>query len=204
MIRLTLLGVGAMNSPRFRPAGLLLAWHGTRLMFDGGGDAVPSSRIRAWLVTDLQAELIADIRQHAVRLGVTPLARGYGANEFRVRCMPVAHTSHPTYGYLIDVAERRVVWAPEFWRFPRWAAGADVMFADAAGWQRPIRFAGGVGGHAPVVDTAEQARTHGIQRLIFAHIGRPSIRAIDAGWTPPFGEWGREGHLYRLSAVPQR
>jgi hypothetical protein len=49
-----------------------------------------------------------------------------------------------------------VVWAPEFWEFPGWARGADLMFADAAGWQRPIRFARGVGGHAAVSATADQ------------------------------------------------
>jgi len=41
-----------------------------------------------------------------------------------------------------------VVWAPEFWEYPRWAQACDLMFADAAGWDRPIRFVGNVGGHA--------------------------------------------------------
>ncbi|NIQ54519.1 MAG: hypothetical protein GWN71_14410, partial [Gammaproteobacteria bacterium] len=69
---------------------------------------------------------------------------------------------------------RRVVWAPEFWEFPEWADGADLMFADAAGWRRPIRFRGGVGGHACVLDIAHEARRRGVKRLVFAHIGRPS------------------------------
>jgi len=89
------------------------------------------------------------------------------------------HTRHPTYGYLISCGSRRVVWAPEFWQFPLWVAGADLMFADAAGWARPIRFARNVGGHAAVCDTARLARENGVRRLVFAHIGRPSIRAID-------------------------
>jgi hypothetical protein len=54
---------------------------------------------------------------------------------------------------------------------PEWAAEVDLMFADAAGWRRPIRFAGGVGGHACVAETAEQAHRHGVRRLVFAHIG---------------------------------
>lgn len=72
------------------------------------------------------------------------------------------------------------------------------MFADAAAWQRPIRFRGGVGGHAAVLDTAEQARRLGVGRLVFAHIGRPTIRAVDAGLQPPYGEIGREGATYLL------
>jgi hypothetical protein len=199
-LRMRLLGVGAMNSPRYRPAGLLLAWGRRRVMFDGGDDAAPSAAVDAWLVTDASAELISDIRRRARALGVTPIVDAWSAAGLRIHPLPVAHTSHPTFGYLIEVAARRVVWAPEFWRFPEWAAGADLMFADASGWERPIRFVGGVGGHAAVLDTAEQARRDGIARLIFAHIGRPSIRARDAGQRPPFGTWGDEGHLYRLVA----
>lgn len=92
---------------------------------------------------------------------------------------PAAGGAHlaPTYGYRIEVAGRRVVWAPEFWQFPTWAAGADLMFADGSAWTRPIRFAHGVGGHASVQDIAEQARRYPVRRLAFAHVGRPSIRA---------------------------
>ncbi|MDX2937574.1 hypothetical protein [Streptomyces ipomoeae] len=39
--RLTLLGVGAMNSPRFAPAGLLPRYGRQRAAFDGGPGADP-------------------------------------------------------------------------------------------------------------------------------------------------------------------
>jgi hypothetical protein len=45
--RLTLLGMGAMNSPRYRPAGLLVAFRKRRVMLDGGNGAVPRSDIDA-------------------------------------------------------------------------------------------------------------------------------------------------------------
>jgi transposase InsO family protein len=48
-IRLTLLGVGAMNSPRFAPAGLLLEAGGLRVMFDGGPGAEPAAPLDKWL-----------------------------------------------------------------------------------------------------------------------------------------------------------
>ena len=48
------------------------------------------------------------------------------------------------------------------------------------------------------LDVAEQARQHQVKRLVFAHIGRPSLRAIDAGYRLPFGEWGELGRTYRI------
>lgn len=196
-MRLTLLGVGAMNSPRYRPAGLLLAWRGHHVMLDGGPGAEPSSPVDAWLVTDDRAELLRDIRALARAAGAEPVVGSYGTDSVRVEPRRVAHTAHPTFGYRIQCGARLVVWAPEFWRFPPWARAADLMFADAAGWNRPIHFARGAGGHACVRDIADTARRQGVRRLVFAHIGRPSIRAIDAGNRPPFGEWGIEGRYYR-------
>lgn len=96
-------------------------------------------------------------------------------------------------------AGRRVVWAPEFWEFPSWAQGADLLFAEAAGWRQPIRFAGGVGGHLDVWQVAEAARRLRVRRLVFAHIGRPTIRALDRGERPPFGEVASDGQVFRLT-----
>jgi hypothetical protein len=111
---MTLLGIGAMNSPRYRPAGLLVAWRGGRVMLDGGGTAVPASRVDAWLVTDDRAELIADIRRQCHALGLVPEVGGWDTPAVAVRALEVVHTSHPTVGYLIEAGGRRVVWAPEF------------------------------------------------------------------------------------------
>jgi hypothetical protein len=98
---------------------------------------------------------------------------------------------------VIRAGGRMIVWAPEFWSFPDWAAGADLMFGDAAGWSRPILFAGGVGGHAAAVDVVEGARQHGVKRLVLAHLGRPTLRALDAGERPRLGEVGEVGRTYR-------
>lgn len=200
-LRLRLLGVGAMSSPRYAPAGLLALAPSGAVAFDGGLAAVPdptAGRVAAWLVTDLHSELIADIRRSASRLGVRPEAAPHAGDGLVVELRAVEHTSHATWGYLLRWEGRTAVWAPEFLSFPDWAAGADLMFADAAGWRRPIRFRGGVGGHAAACDTAVAARDAGVRRLVFAHIGRPSIRALDAGEVPPFGEVGREGADYLL------
>jgi hypothetical protein len=190
-----------MASPRYAPAGLLVLAPSGAVMLDGGLGAHPEPsgpRLSAWLVTDLRAELIADIRRAARRLGLRPEVAEYAEGGLLVQPHPVVHTSHPAFGYALHWEGRTAVWAPEFWEFPAWAGAVDLMFADAAGWSRPIRFRGGVGGHAAVLDTAEAARAAGVRRLVFAHLGRPTVRALDAGATPPYGVIGREGADYWL------
>jgi hypothetical protein len=204
-MRLMTVGVGAQNSPRFAPAGLLVSHHGTRVMIDGGPGAEPPGRVDAWLVTDERAELIASIRRLAGARGITAEATDLHLDHLQFQCHPVVHTSHPTFGYLIKSSQPplRVVWAPEFAEFPSWATGADLMFAEAAGWNRPIRFARSVGGHLDAITVAIQAQRHRVGRLVFAHIGRPTIRAIDQGERPPFGELARDGQVFLPRAQPR-
>lgn len=197
-MRLVTLGVGAQNSPRYAPAGLLASCGGTRVAFDGGPGAQPRGRLHAWLVTDERAELIRSLRHLAAEHGLTPAARPFQRGRLTVECHPVVHTNHPAYGYRLQADGAVAVWAPEFLEFPRWAAGADLMFAEAAAWNRPIRFRGGVGGHLDVMHIAREAQQHGVRRLVFAHIGRPTIRAMDKGEHPPFGEFAHDRQIYWL------
>jgi len=187
-----------MRSPRFAPAGLLVEDADWRVMIDGGAASQPGGRLHDWLVTDERAELMPELRRLARPHGLAPGVRPFRRAHLSLEPLPVAHTSHPAFGYLIEALAQKVVWAPEFAEFPDWANGADLMFAEAAGWKRPIRFAGGVGGHAAALDVAEQARQRGVRRLTLAHIGRPTIRALEAGESPPFGEIGRDGAVYLL------
>jgi hypothetical protein len=203
-VRLVTLGVGAMNSPRFAPAGLLVAHRGLRVMIDGGPGAEPPPRIDAWLVTDERAELIGAIRRSAAARGLRPAAASVRSGGLRIEASPVVHTNHPAWGYRIRAGGRTVVWAPEFYRFPPWAGGADLMFAEASGWDRPIRFARGTGGHASVLDIAKAARRRGVRRLVFAHIGRPTLRALARGARPPFGEFASDGQVFVVRGKDRR
>jgi hypothetical protein len=169
-------------------------------MIDGGPGAEPRGHLDAWLVTDERAELISEIRRLAAARGLRPYAGDLRGDALQIEIMPVVHTSHATYGYLIRAHRARVVWAPEFWEFPRWARGADLMFAEAAGWQQPVRFAGGVGGHVPVLAVAREARRFRIKRLVFAHIGRPTLRALAIGLRPPFGEMASDRQTFVVRA----
>jgi hypothetical protein len=187
-----------MNSPRYPPAGLLVRYRRRRVMIDGGPGAEPAGPLAAWLVSDERSELRAELCMLAAIHGVQPVAAATAISGLVIEPHPVVHTSHPAWGYLLRLPAASAVWAPEFWQFPAWAAGADLMFADAAGWNRPIRFAHGAGGHMAALDVAEQARQHQVKRLVFAHIGRPSLRAIDAGYRLPFGEWGELSRTYRI------
>jgi hypothetical protein len=141
-LRLTFLGTGAMNSPRYPPAGLLVCYRRRRVMIDGGPGAEPAGPLAAWLVSDERSEL----RVLAALHGVRPAAAAAAIAGLVIEPHPVVHTSHPAWGYLLRLPAASAVWAPEFWQFPAWAAGADLMFADAAGWNRPIRFARGAPG----------------------------------------------------------
>lgn len=205
MTRLTLMGVGAMRSPAFAPAGLLVEHDRRRVMIDGGPGAEPRGCLDAWLVTDSRAELIREIRALAWRHRLEPEVDDYVRDgALRVNPEPVVHTSHPTYGYRITLPGFVVAWAPEFLDFPLWAEGVDLMFADGSGWRRPIRFVGGAGGHACVLDVAREAEARGVGRLVFAHIGRPTIRAAIAGERPPFGELGHDGQVFAVRADVRR
>lgn len=196
MLRMTLLGIGAMASPRYRPAGLLIQQGKMRVMIDGGPRAAPAGRLDEWLVTDARAELMPAIRRLARRRGIEPAVGRFTRGKLSITPRRVEHTSHPAFGYLIRAPRKTAVWAPEFYRFPRWARGADLMFAEAAGWSRPIRFVGGAGGHAAALDVARSARRAKVKRLVFAHVGRSTIRALDRGEQFPFGELGKERHVY--------
>ena len=197
-LRMTLLGVGAMNSPRFAPAGMLLRCGRRQIAFDGGPGAEPPGRLDAWLVTDERAELRTSIRRMAAARQVEARVGNLNLGVLSIQACEVVHTSHPTYGYRIQLDDLLAVWAPEFLEFPAWAAHADLLFAEAASWNRPIRFRGGVGGHASLRSVEAEATKHGVGRVVYAHIGRPCIRAIDAGLQPDVGEWGREGTTYTL------
>jgi hypothetical protein len=135
---------------------------------DGGGSAEPKEHIDAWLVSDERSELQQEIRKQALARGLEPLVSRYERCGLRVEPRSVVHTSHPTFGYLITAHGRSVAWAPEFLEFPAWATARC----------RP---------------KAQRLR---VRRIVFAHIGRPTIRAMDRGERPSFGEFGREGQTY--------
>lgn len=165
-------------------------------MIDGGPGAEPGDRLDAWLVTDERAELISAIRKLAAARGVVPHAGDFKKASLAIDRLPVIHTSHPAFGYRIRADGTTAVWAPEFYEFPDWARDADLMFAEAAAWNRPIRFRGGVGGHLDVIAVATAARRAGVRRLVFAHIGRPTLRALSQGKQAPFGEFATDGQIF--------
>lgn len=96
--RLVLMGVGAMNTPRFAPAGLLVEHDESRVMIDGGSGADPRGRLDAWLVTDERAELIREIRGLAQDKGLEPGVGSFSCRDLDIRPRPVTHTSHEAFG----------------------------------------------------------------------------------------------------------
>jgi hypothetical protein len=100
-LRLTLLGVGAMNSPRYPPAGLLVRYRRRQVMLDGGPGAVPAGRLAAWLVSDERSELRRELRALSAARGLHPAVAAVRVADLVIEPHPVAHTSHPTWGYLL-------------------------------------------------------------------------------------------------------
>jgi len=139
------------------------------VMIDGGPGAEPKGHVAAWLVTDRRGELIREIRKLARPRGLEPIVSRYSSELVSITPHNVIHTSHETYGYAIRFYRKKIVWAPEFLLFPTWAKGAHLMFAEAAGWSRPILFRGRVGGHASVEQVASDAQKYKIKKLVFAH-----------------------------------
>ena len=71
-----------------------------------------------------------------------------------------------------------------------------TFFADVSQpWRQRVLTVDPVGVD-PRLSTARRA---GVRRLVFSHIGRPTIRAIDAGLAPAFGELGHDGQVFLLS-----
>jgi hypothetical protein len=140
-MRLMLLGVGAMNSPRYAPAGLLVEHRRRRVMLDGGPGAEPDGRLDAWLVTDERGELMGEIRRLARAKGIEPAAKTYSSGGVTIKRRRVVHTSHKTFGYLIEAGSVKIVWAPEFFEFPRSRRGSrpDVRRGGRLGPPDPFQ-----------------------------------------------------------------
>lgn len=79
--------------------------------------AKPRGPIDCWLVSDEKAELIGKIRALAKTLGTEARVSDFAYTGFRIEPLPVMHTSHPTFGYLLKAKGLTVVWAPEFIEF---------------------------------------------------------------------------------------
>lgn len=55
-----------------------------------------------------------------------------------------------------------------------------------------------------VVAVARGARRLGVKRLVFAHIGRPTVRALSRGKRPPFGEQATDGQAFLIGRKRKR
>ena len=136
-LALTTLGVGAADSPRFAPAGLLVGRAGVRVMLDGGPGAERSGPLDAWLLSDDHAELTAPIRRLARARGLEPRMGDFTSDRMRLEFHPVIHTNHLMGGYLIQAAGWKIAWAPEFLEFPTWAGGACCSPTSAGRRSKP-------------------------------------------------------------------
>ena len=184
MSRLILLGIGAADSSRFAPVGVLLEYGHSRVGIDGGPGSEPADNIDAWLVRDEHGPLQDELLRIARETGMPkPVVMPFGHGPLKIEPIPVADHVH---GYRIAIGHHVAAWAPQAASLPPWTEGMDLVFAD---------------GSAAAPDIQELARTAKrlrVQRLVFVRLGAAAQAAVDAGEQPPYGEWGEEGRKYRM------
>jgi hypothetical protein len=185
--RFVLTGIGSWGHSRLAAAGLVVQKGNTRVLIDGPPSDLEG--VQAWLVTS--SEALPHVNRLMHKAGVQPYMGSLHVEGLDVEPHQVRLGAGSAFGYLIKTDGRRVVWAPRFSEFPRWARGADLMFADGGGWT-PEPF----GDHASVQEVSKQARKHGVRKLVFGHILAPTIRAMGKGLRPSYGDIGEPGNIY--------
>jgi uracil-DNA glycosylase family 4 len=206
-------GTGAMESPSRKDACLLVTDGGVALIFSAGPSILVedieryAENVDAVFVTDPDdAYEMRGARQLAEDLEaplITPERDGqrWAYGDFRVTAKQVVHTNHPAYGFLIEHGGRKLAWAPEFYQPPDWIKGCDAAFLEAAAWDRPITFAGGVGGHAAALDTLRWLKGKDVGQAVFVHVGRPTERAIEQGNVPTDMHVSEDGEEFVFKSV---
>src|SRR5262249_25645109 len=106
-LRLTLLGVRAMNSLRYPPAGLLVRYRRRQVMLDGGPGAEPAGRLTAWLVSDERSELRRELRALSAARGLHPSAAALRVADLVIDPPPVTHTPATRPGDICCGCRRR-------------------------------------------------------------------------------------------------
>jgi hypothetical protein len=168
--KLTFIGTGALKSKR-TGAALLINTPTKRVQIDAQSpqDIKHPDEL---LITDPKAWNARAAKKEGGTVRKIQLA------DLTIEPKPVKHTSHPVFGYLIKSKTKTVAYAPEFWKIPKWAKGADVLIADGSSWSRPIIFKGKVGGHVAAKELVDQAKSMGIKRIILTHIGKNTEHAL--------------------------
>ena len=154
----------------------------------GGPGAEPHGSLDAWLVTDERAELIPAIRPLAAARDSGPRAAGFERNG-------LAHRDAPPWSTRIirpaaTGSGRRGTASsglPSSTSFPDGRVAPTSCSRGRPHGTIRSDWPGGVGGHMDV-GVAREARRLGVKRLVFAHIGRPALRALARGERLPFGE----------------
>jgi hypothetical protein len=153
-----------MNPPRHRPAGLLMKWSGHRVMFDGGGEATPGRAARRLARRDAPPNRCRTSRStRALSTSTLGWLPGLAAASRSGRCQPSAPLTPRTATTSNYPGHRSFVLLSASTSLTG-RAGVDLMFANAARWQRPISFAGAVGAEpACVPAVADAARRYGVR-----------------------------------------
>lgn len=179
-LKLTLVGTGALESPR-KDECLLVEFGKEKVLIDAGPDikAKDLPKLTGLLVCDPESGFMKDAKRIGQHFGLIPQVKKFDKDGLRIEPFEVKHTKHKTYAYIIKAEGKTIVYAPEFFVFPKkQISKADLAICEGSTWSRPIVFTGKVGGHAAVLDTYKKCKALGIP-VIFTHIGKPTEKNLD-------------------------
>lgn len=172
-LKLILIGTGALNSPR-KDESFLVEHGDEKILIDAGPDIKTKefSKLTGILVCDPKSDFMKDAKRIGEKFGLIPQVKKIERDGLKIEPFEVKHTNHKTYGYTIKVDNKKIIYAPEFFEFPeKEIKGADLAILEGSAWDRPIRFIGGVGGHAALLDIWEKCKKLKVP-VVFTHIGK--------------------------------
>lgn len=182
---LAIIGTGAMDSPR-KDESLMIAYKLKHVLIDAGKDIkakdLPVKTLHRILLCDPESRYVKDAKRLAKQFKILdpPGVGEWILEDLSITPFEVKHTNHKTYGYKIMIDKKKIIYAPEFYEFPaREAKDADLAILEGSAWDKSIDFVGGVGGHAPILETWKKAKDAGVKKILFTHIGKPVERNLD-------------------------
>jgi hypothetical protein len=194
-----------VGSSGVRSEGLVVEYHGARVLIDGGVSA-PDGEVDAWLrtePTETTEELQAVAMSHGVRAYSGDFHRGGPDGGLTV----MAHVDGLGYGFEIVAGGKRVAWVPKATTLPVWANGADLVFvardiskeARAAEVRKIVELGYAIPGTSYVVRRGGMARAFQRMAKSLTDEQRAEVEAETTKIKERRAVYGRKRHAFKAA-----